>query len=72
MSFIQSEGEIIMPTFEVEFEVFCSCGEGLCNQSTTSLTRQGLIVKVEPCEKCLKKAQDDGWEIGYEEGLKKE
>ena len=57
-----------MPTFEVEFEVYCSCGEDLCNQSITSLTRQGLIVKVDPCEKCLRKAQDDGWETGHKNG----
>ena len=57
-----------MPTFEIEFEVYCSCGEGLCNQSVGELRRENLRVTVEPCEKCLKKEKDDGWEEGYNKG----
>ena len=43
-----------MPTFSVDFEVYCTCGEGLCLKSTTrkSRTRGMLQVVVEPCIKC--------------------
>ena len=49
----------------LEFEVWCSCGEGLCNQTTD---RKGGII-VEPCEKCLDKAKDEGYDDGYDKGL---
>ena len=45
-----------MPSFDVEFEVFCgTCGAGLCNQSDTrkSRTRGENQVTVEACEKCM-------------------
>lgn len=45
-----------MPSFEVEFEVFCgTCGAGLCNQSNTrkSRTRGENQVTVEVCRKCV-------------------
>ena len=57
-----------MPTFEVEFEVYCSCGEDLCNQSVGELKRKNLRVTVEPCEKCLEKEKEDGRKTGYENG----
>lgn len=44
----------------IEFEIWCSCGEGLCRQSSlkdTSFT-------IEPCESCLKKAREEGFEEG--------
>jgi hypothetical protein len=54
-----------MPKFtdvpvDVEFEVFCQCGAGLCNQSDTRSSRaRGMPqVVVEPCEKCLKQAAE--------------
>lgn len=58
---------------EVEFEVFCSCGEGLCNQSETreSRTRRTPQVVVEPCQKCLDRAEDAGQDKGYERGYAK-
>jgi len=46
----------------IEFEVWCSCGNGLCNQTTN--VRGG--VEVEPCEKCLERAKDEGYNEGYE------
>ena len=55
-----------MPTFEVEFEVFCSCGAGLCNQSETRSGNK-LSVTVEPCEKCLEDSREGGYEDGYKE-----
>ena len=41
----------------VEFEVWCSCGNGLCNQ--TKDVNGGI--EVEPCEKCLDKAHTEGY-----------
>ena len=57
-----------MPTFEVEFEVFCSCGEGLCSQSEGSSGRGGPRVTVEPCEKCKDAAYEEGADKGYDQG----
>ena len=53
-----------MPSFEINFEVYCSCGNGLCNQSKT----KGMTVTVEPCEKCKEKEYDSGYEKGYDKG----
>jgi len=51
-----------MPEFLVDFEVWCSCGEGLCRQSDT----KGFNVTIEPCQKCIGQAYDEGYEKGYE------
>ncbi len=48
----------------IEFEVWCSCGNGLCNQC--SETRGGIAV--EPCEKCIEEAKTEGYDEGYDEG----
>jgi len=57
-----------MPEIVVEVEVWCSCGEGLCGNSTGCTG--GIIV--EPCEKCLEAARtesyDEGNEAGYNDG----
>jgi len=45
----------------IEFEVWCSCGNGLCNQCKD--VNGGI--EVEPCEKCLALSHDEG----YDEGL---
>lgn len=58
-----------MPTLELDFEVWCSCGEGLCNQSeaTNKHGRKGIIV--EPCKRCMEKERDAGESDGYDRGL---
>ena len=57
-----------MPSFEVEFEVYCGrCGAGLCNQSV-GYNRRGPRVDVEPCGKCLENAEDAGYDKGKQEG----
>ena len=61
-----------MPEFDVEFEVYCSCGEGLCGQSTGTNSRGSLYVTVEPCEKCVENAKDDGYNEGYEKATKEQ
>ena len=63
-----------MPSFDVEFEVYCSCGAGLCDQSTGETTRQGgNKVVVQPCDNCLElarsKGYDEGFDHGYTEGF---
>lgn len=57
-----------MPTIECEFEVWCSCGYGLCN--LTSNCKGGI--KVEPCPKCIEAARKEGHEEGLEEGRNEE
>lgn len=56
-----------MPILEVDFDVYCSCGNGLCNQTEVVLSRRkdGLPqVVIEPCERCLEKTRDDGYDEG--------
>jgi hypothetical protein len=55
-----------MPQFD--FEVWCSCGEGLCRQTEVSYGRNGASVVIEPCEKCVAAADEAGYERGFEEG----
>ena len=60
-----------MPTFDVEFEVFCACGNALCSNTTTRNSRSRNIPQavVEPCDRCLAKAKDEGDDEGYNRGL---
>ena len=51
-----------MPT--IEFEVWCICGEKLCNQCDNVAGG----IRVRPCQRCLK----EQYEIGYEDGLEEE
>ena len=57
-----------MPEIEIEIEIYCSCGAGLCRQSSAGKTkgRGQPYFTVEPCEDCLKKER----ELGYDEGYK--
>jgi len=42
-----------MPVFELEFEVYCTCGAGLCSSSVAEETRHGgHKVTVSPCTRC--------------------
>jgi DNA-binding transcriptional MerR regulator len=55
---------------DVDFEVFCGiCGFGLCNQSDTrrSRNRRAPQVTVEPCGRCLLKAEEAAAEKVREE-----
>jgi flagellar biosynthesis/type III secretory pathway protein FliH len=51
---------------EINIDIWCSCGEGLCNQTKVDRNSRGFIV--EPCEKCLEKARDKGYNDGYDAG----
>jgi len=62
-----------MPSIEVEFEVWCSkCGAGLCLNVTPRQSRgygsQTPGVDIEPCEKCLENAREEGYQEGFDEG----
>ena len=48
----------------LEFEVWCSCGNGLCNQTKDVMGG----IEVEPCDRCLDEARVDGHDAGYDEG----
>ena len=48
----------------IEFQVWCSCGDGLCRQ--TSDVSGGI--SVEPCESCLERKRGEGYEDGHAEG----
>lgn len=53
-----------MPELTLEFDVYCSCGEGLCGQTTEnrpSHYRSSQGITVEPCQKCLDVARDEGY-----------
>lgn len=56
-----------MPELKIEFEVFCSCGNGLCNKTTVD--RRNDKITIEPCEVCLGKAKDEGHQEGYDKAL---
>ncbi len=42
-------------TLDVEFEVFCSCGAHMCNETDTrnSRNRNAPQAVVNPCQKCI-------------------
>ena len=59
-----------MPEIITKFEVYCNCGNGLCNQTDVREDRHGNpVLHIDPCEKCLDKARDEGHEEGYDEGI---
>ena len=70
-----------MPTFktqitvdaEVEFEVFCACGNGMCDETDTreSRNRRYPQAVVQPCPKCLQAARDEGACEAREEAQKR-
>ena len=62
-----------MPSLSMDFEVWCACGEGLCNQTENGgprgyRNRTGITVT--PCDKCLAGAEQKGFKEGYDEGHK--
>ena len=51
-----------MPSFEVEFEVYCgTCGSGICNHVTgrNSRNRGFPQISVEVCDTCISKVRDE-------------
>lgn len=54
----------VTATVDVEFEVFCSCGNGMCGATETreSRSRRYPQAVVDPCPKCLQAAKEEGAE----------
>ena len=57
----------LMPVIEMDLEVYCSCGAGLCNQSHQKHNKHGSIT-VEPCKKCIDAAEEKAHQKGHDEG----
>lgn len=58
-----------MPELEVNFDVYCaSCGAGLCGNTTVSQGRYRAKLEIEPCDECITKANQDGFQDGKAEG----
>jgi len=60
-----------VPNITINIDVYCArCGAGLCNQTTFNEGRGGFYSKdssfsVEPCQKCLDEARQEGYDEGY-------
>jgi len=55
-----------MPDISIEIEVWCSCGNGLCNKSHGDTKYGRPCIIVEPCERCIDNAYDKGLAEGQE------
>ena len=60
-----------MPTLNLDFGVYCSCGAGLCRQTKEGQTpgRGMPFITVEPCQHCLEVARQEGYDEGFCDGL---
>lgn len=47
-------------TVSIDFEVYCTCGEGICSLATvrTSRSRGYPQIVMEPCPKCIERETD--------------
>lgn len=54
----------VTATVDVEFEVFCECGNGMCGDTETRESRHRRYPQavVAPCPKCLQAARDEAAE----------
>ena len=54
----------VTATVDVDFEVFCTCGNGMCGDTDTreSRNRRYPQAVVAPCTKCLEAARDEAAE----------
>jgi hypothetical protein len=64
-------------TTEVETEenidCYCECGEPICDLVTVKDTDRGRSPRfiIQPCEKCIKAAKEEGYDEGYDKGYEK-
>ena len=62
-----------MPDITVEIEIYCAkCGAGICRNGTERGGRGYRSIpafEIEPCEKCMSDAEEEGRQKGYEEGV---
>ena len=53
-----------MPTLAHDFEVYCACGNGICNNTAVNDKRQQLII--EPCKKCMAEKETEIYNLTEE------
>ena len=53
-----------MPEIEVEIEVYCDCGAGLCGTTVVTRKHGRDAFVVSPCDACLEGARIEGYEEG--------
>ena len=59
-----------MPEVEVNIELYCSCGAGICNNATAGSDCRGQpMFTIEPCSVCLDAAEVQGHSEGYESAV---
>ena len=52
----------------IDFEVWCSCGVGLCTETKVVVTGRGVSLEIQPCEKCMEAARSEGYDDGFDKG----
>ena len=58
-----------MPEIEVNIELYCAqCGAGICGLGVATITRGVPSFRIDPCEKCIGKADEKGYDRGWDEG----
>ena len=61
-----------MTEISVNIIVECSCGNNLSGQAIGGNDYRGNpVITIEPCEKCLGEARNEGYEEGLAEGEQK-
>lgn len=61
--------EIEHEIHKIEFEAWCAeCGAGLCGNitDTSNFRRRLPSISIEPCQQCLERHYDAGWERGLQ------
>jgi hypothetical protein len=61
-----------MPEIEIDIEFFCGrCGAHMCQNATAGKTtgRRQPFFTIEPCEMCLERERQTGYDNGYDEGV---
>jgi len=53
------------------FEVWCTCGRGLCGSTSVTNGRGMRFITVEPCSDCMASSKKEGVEEGEEGGRDK-
>lgn len=58
-------------TSEIEFEMYCTCGAGICGNAEVrySRSRNYPQVVVKPCESCMQARYDEGLADGSHDVL---
>ncbi len=57
-----------MPKFELEIEVNCLCRNPLCHYVYGKGEKH--LILITPCRKCLDKAEVQGFNEGYDKGIR--